>query len=455
LERRILIVDDEEIIRLGLRANLELDGWNVFEASSFVEGIRATAEIHPDVVLAYLVLDERSGLELLEQIKSYDETITVVMMSGVGTIDIAVQALKRGAESFLSKPFDSSQLNLVLEQAAAVSASKRQLEALRRHADKSTTFPGISANARRVDEWIRSVADAPSPVLIEGESGSGKGVVARLIHDHSRRSSQPFVDLNCAGLSAELLESELFGHERGAFTGAVNSKPGLLEIASGGTMFLDEIGELEPKLQARLLKAIEEKRFRRVGGVREMTSDFRLIAATNRKLEEQVERGAFREDLYYRLNVLRIDVPSLRERREDIPLLVNILLHSLAPELGVRDPQISDRALEKLTAYHWPGNVRELRNTLERALLKARGAPIHAEQIELPAASNRASKTQNETIVPLDEVIAAAIRRAVELSDGNMREAARKLQISPSTLYARMKGGRSTAPESPGPKTDL
>src|SRR5205814_2217368 len=249
-----------------------------------------------------------------------------------------------------------------------------------------------------------------SPILIEGESGTGKGILAKLIHTRSPRARSPFVDLNCAGLSKELLESELFGHERGAFTNAMNTKPGLFEIAADGTLFLDEIGEMDISIQARLLKAIEEKRFRRVGGVRDLTTNFRLLAATNRDLDAEVAAGRFRADLYYRLNVVRVRMPPLRERFEDLPLLVDVILRPLAKEMGRPIPTISPRALKKLEKYPWPGNIRELRNVLERAMLTMSGKEIRSEDLLLevgaavPVKSGGGMPTTDWEIRPLDDV---------------------------------------------------
>jgi DNA-binding NtrC family response regulator len=299
-----------------------------------------------------------------------------------------------------------------------------------------------------LNQLLGQIARAPSPVLLEGESGTGKGVMARLIHSRSPRAKAPFVDLNCAGLSKELLESELFGHERGAFTNAMNTKPGLFEIAGDGTLFLDEIGEMELTVQARLLKAIEDKRFRRVGGTRDIRADFRLLAATNRDLQAEVAAGRFRADLFYRLNVVRIRMPPLRERLEDVPILVEEILRPLSKEMGRSIPKVSPRALKKLAAYPWPGNVRELRNVLERALLTMPGDEVRNEDLALDTAASTAVAIAQKSgglpaeeweIQPLDRVIGQYVAASVKAAGGNVRKAARQLQISPSTLYARLK----------------
>ena len=302
----MLIVDDDPNIVSGLSALLE-ESWDVRTASTGREAIVAFGEFSPDVVLLDVQLPGMSGIDLLHHFKMYSEAVAVIMMSGVGTFDRVVETVKLGAETFLQKPFDYATLALTLESVSRIIATRRELLALKRNdSDDLERLPGISPAIQQLNQLLASVAGAPSPVLIEGESGTGKGVLARLIHNRSARHRAPFVDLNCAGLSKELLESELFGHERGAFTNAMNTKQGPFEIAGDGTLFLDEIGEMEITVQVRLLKAIEDKRFRRVGGVRDLSANFRLIAATNRDLAEEVNRNRFRTDLYYRLNVVRI-----------------------------------------------------------------------------------------------------------------------------------------------------
>ncbi|HUP48005.1 MAG TPA: sigma-54 dependent transcriptional regulator, partial [Thermoanaerobaculia bacterium] len=346
------------------------------------------------------------------------------------------------------KPFDTETLTLTLQQVSKMIAQQRELLALRRTETKDVErLPGVSASITHLNEILGQIARAPSPVLIEGDSGTGKGVLARLLHNRSARARASFVDLNCAGLSKELLESELFGHERGAFTNATNTKPGLFEIAGEGTLFLDEIGEMELTVQARLLKAIEEKKFRRVGGIRDLRADFRLIAATNRDLQAEVAAARFRGDLYYRLNVVRLRMPALRERLEDLPILVEEILRPLAKEMGRPMPKITPRAMKKLMQYGWPGNVRELRNVLERALLTLARQEIHSEDLTIEREAGAAiagSKggsfpTEEWEIQPLDRVLTGYVAASVKAAGGNVRKAARQLQISPSTLYARLK----------------
>jgi two-component system nitrogen regulation response regulator NtrX len=445
IKQRLLIVDDDESVIAGLTSLLE-DDYDVRSATTGRAAVQKFAET-PDLVLLDIQLPDTSGIELLKQFKAYEESVPVVMISGMGTFDQVVEAMKNGAESFLQKPFDFDTLQLTLASLQGIIATRRELAALRRgDAQDLERVPGISPAIQTLNATISEVARASSPVLIDGESGTGKGVLAKLIHRRSPRAAGPFVDLNCAGLSRELLESELFGHERGAFTGATTSKPGLFEIANAGTVFLDEIGEMDLTIQARLLKAVEEKKFRRVGGVRDLSANFRLIAATNRDLPEDVASGRFRRDLYYRLNVVHVHLPPLRERLEDIPILVDVILPPLTKELGLPRVTVSPRALEKLTKYPFPGNVRELRNVLERALLRIRGNELRTEDLLLssnePSSITPASggmPTSEWEVRPLDDVMSDYVTASVKAVDGNMRKAARLLGISPSTLYAKLK----------------
>jgi DNA-binding NtrC family response regulator len=445
IKQRLLIVDDDPNVVAGLQALLA-DDWDVKTAMTAREARSVFADFSPDVVLLDMNLPDGNGVDVLHDLKMYSEAVSVIMMSGVGTVDSVVESMKLGAETFLQKPFDYSLLSLTLEQVARMVATRRELIALRRgDVNEQERLPGLSPAVQNLNQLLGQIARAPSPVLIEGDSGTGKGVFARLIHNRSPRARAPFVDLNCAGLSKELLESELFGHERGAFTNAMNTKQGLFEIAADGTLFLDEIGEMDVTVQARLLKAIEDKRFRRVGGIRDLTANFRLVAATNRDLAAEVAAGRFRADLYYRLNVVRVRMPPLRERIEDIPLLVDVILRPLSKELGRPAPTVSARALKKLQNYAWPGNVRELRNVLERAMLTMTGKEIVNDDLLLESDTKSLAKTSGGMpsadweIRALDDVVADYVTASVTAAGGNVRKAARQLQISPSTLYARMK----------------
>jgi DNA-binding NtrC family response regulator len=449
--KRVLIVDDDEDVAAGLAALLS-DDWEVRIAATGRQAVLAFAEFSPDVVLLDVMLPDTSGIDLLHQFKMYSETAAVIMMSGGGTLERVIESMKLGAETFLQKPFDYDVLAATLEQVSRIIATRRELMALRRGgASHVERLPGISPAIAHLNEILPHIARAQSPVLIEGESGSGKGVLARLIHDRSPRTRAPFVDLNCAGLSKELLESELFGHERGAFTNATNTKPGLFEIAGDGTLFLDEIGEMEMTVQARLLKSIEEKKFRRVGGIRDLRADFRLVAASNRDLPAEVSHGRFRSDLYYRLNVVRLRMPPLRERMEDLPILVEEVLRPLSKDMARPLPKVSPRAMKKLESYPWPGNVRELRNVLERALLTLSGDEIKSDDVTIDSPTGALPvqqgglPTEEWEIRPLDDVIASYVAASVEATGGNIRKAARQLQISPSTLYARLRDSTPAA----------
>jgi DNA-binding NtrC family response regulator len=440
IRQRLLIVDDDPNIVAGLAALLS-DEWDVKTALLARDARAVFADFSPDVVLLDMKLPDGDGVELLHDLKMYSEAVSVIMMSGEGTIDRVVESMKLGAETFLQKPFDNSTLTLTLQQVSRIAATRREVIALRRgDANDLERLPGISPAVQNLNQLLGQIARAPSPVLIEGDSGTGKGVFARLIHNRSPRARAPFVDLNCAGLSKELL-----GHERGAFTNAMNTKPGLFEIASDGTLFLDEIGDMDVSVQARLLKAIEEKRFRRVGGIRDLTANFRLLAATNRDLGKDVGTGRFRGDLFYRLNVVRVRMPPLRERLEDIPLLVDVILRPLAKEMGRPAPPVSPRAIKKLESYAWPGNVRELRNVLERAMLTMTAKEIRSEDLLLEsdqaaiATKSGGLPSADWEIRPLEDVVADYVTASVDAAGGNVRKAARMLKISPSTLYARKK----------------
>jgi DNA-binding NtrC family response regulator len=443
---RILVVDDQPELLDELCGQLSEIGWEVEGAGLGRDALRKFDESSPDVVLLDVMLPDISGLDVLDEIKARSESTPVVVMSGGATIEIAVRAMRSGAESLVQKPFDVDSIDALLEKAGRSSVLRRQVAALQRELSVETpVLPGTSNAIRQLNEMIHKVASAPSPVLLEGESGTGKGLVAKLLHEVSLRRSAPRVELNCAGLSRELLESELFGHEKGAFTGAFATKQGLLEIASGGTLFLDEIGELEPSIQARLLKVLEDKTFRRVGGLRDIRVDVRLVAATNRDLEVEVREGRFRQDLFFRLNVIRLKLPPLRERTEDIPLIAEHLLGQLSRDLGTRAMRISSRAMAKLASHSWPGNARELRNVLERALLVAKGNEILADDLAIGAGTTRrssagtAEELDEASVRPLDDVSCEYVARAVEAVGGNVRKAARLLDVSPSTVYAHLR----------------
>jgi len=366
----ILIVDDEASLRDFLTIVFEEDGWTVRTAGSLTDARRELDAHEPDVVLCDLMMPDGSGIEFLRDVKERSEKIPVVMITAYTSTKSAIEALKAGAHDYIAKPFDNEELKIIVSKAV----ERRELEDeniyLRQALEEKYTFTNIIGKSRRMQEIfgvVSRIAKTNSTVLINGESGTGKEMIARAIHTHSGRRGK-FVSINCGALPENLLESELFGHERGAFTGATRDKKGLFQEASLGTIFLDEIGETSPAMQVKLLRVLHDRVVRRVGGNEETTVDVRVVAATNRDLGESIQKGTFREDLFYRINVIPIDLPPLRERREDIPLLVEYFMNRYTRELGVPAKRISVEAMKALEDYSWPGNVRELENVIERVV---------------------------------------------------------------------------------------
>ena len=439
---RILVVEDDPAVREGLCDFLRAKGYEAEEADSIAQALDRCERQPPEVVLLDYRLRDGNAIDLLPRLKSLDPEVSVVILTAHGSIELAVQAIQSGADHFLTKPVELPSLQVLLErllEARRINQRQKAGQALqaRRPLDP---FVGESAAIRRLaDEAQRALTSAlESPILITGETGSGKGVLAAWLHRNGPRANEPFVDLNCAGLSRELLDSELFGHEKGSFTGALNHKQGLLEVAHHGTVFFDEIGDMEPAIQAKLLKVIEEKRFRRVGETRERQVDVRVIAATHDDLLERVRQGRFREDLYYRIGVLPLPVPALRERRDDIPLLARRIMMSLAQELGRPEARLSEAAETALAEQSWRGNLRELRNTLERALLQANSDVI--DRRDLPLDLHQAGIMAEE--IPhgtLEEVERRYILAMLESESGNVERAAQRLGIPRSTLYQKLK----------------
>jgi DNA-binding NtrC family response regulator len=439
---KILIVDDEPGIRFGVRDFLESEQLEVDEADSVASAERAVREAGPDAVILDHMLPDGTALDLLPRLKELDPYLPVVVLTGHASIDLAVRAVKEGADHFLAKPVELPALVVILRRLLESRREKRrQIAGRTRQAREAVDpFVGSSPAIRELAEQASRVAASSSPILIEGETGTGKGVLARWLHRNGPRADEPFVDMNCAGLSREFLETELFGHEKGAYTGAVSSKPGLLEVAHRGVVFLDEIGDLDPQVQPKVLKVLEEKRFRRLGEVRDRQVDIQLIAATHQDLATLTSERRFRSDLYYRINTLPLRVPTLRERAEDIPVLAGRLLEAFAADLGRRGLRLSPEAQAKLVRHRWPGNVRELRNVLERALLLSGRDVLEPGDLRVEGPSIvPAEAPAPGTTLTLDELERQHITRVVESLGGRVAEASHRLGIPRSTLYQKIK----------------
>jgi two-component system, NtrC family, response regulator PilR len=371
MNRRVLVVDDEPSMLEFLQVLLEEEGYAITTARSVAEGRARWGEGSFDLVLCDLMMPDGSGLELLEEIRTDNDSASVIMMTAFTSTKSAIEAMKLGAYDYLSKPFDVDEIKLTINKAIEKTELVDENFYLRRELEGKYKFSNIIGRSRRMQEifaLVERVARTNSTILLEGESGTGKELIARAIHYAGSRAKHRFLSVNCGALPENLLESELFGHKRGAFTGAVTEKKGLFQAAHHGTLLLDEVGEMTPPMQVKLLRALQEKRIRQVGSNTEDAIDTRIIAATNQDLLELINSGDFREDLYYRINVIPIRVPPLRERREDIPLLVDFFVKKYSQELAIEAPRIAVEALKLLENYHWPGNVRELENVIERAL---------------------------------------------------------------------------------------
>lgn len=424
----VLVVDDDRTVRETLAEFFATLGYAARTAASASEGRQAAAEHAPDVVLVDLRLPDASGLLLLEALRADDPELGVIMLTGHADVPTAVRAMQQGALDFLEKPVDLDALDAAVTRAAELVRLRREVSRLRAR-QPDGVGDGRQSDAPPSLERLIDVAarNDDVPVLIVGETGTGKGYVARRVHDRSSRAAQPFVEVNGASLSATFLESELFGHERGAFTDAKVAKRGLLEVANRGTLFLDEVGEIAPEVQPKLLKVLEDRTFRRLGGTAELRSEARVLAATNRPIAALVGEGRFRADLYYRLQVLTLSLPSLRERRDELPALTALFLPT-----GARLATSAVRALER---YEWPGNVRELKNTLWRAAILSEGAPIEARHLGLPV-RGAVQPTGPQT---LEQAETRAIDEALRSTDGNKAQAARVLGIARSTLLEKLK----------------
>ena len=444
MKKTLLIVDDDPIIRGAVALFLVAKGYQTLEAADAASAQIAFRSKRPDAVIVDYALPDGNALDLLERFRGIDAECPVIVLTGHASVDLAVRAIQEGASHFLTKPVELPALLTVVERVLAAQTLERQETARRSGAAARSAvnpFAGTSPAIRALESQVRRVMAADSAILVNGETGTGKGVLARWIHEQSRREDGPFVDLNCAGLSREFLDTELFGHEKGAFTGAVGMKRGLFEVAHGGTLFLDEIGDVDPQLQPKLLKVVEEKRFRRLGDVQDRVVDVRLIGATHRDLAAMARDGSFRSDLFFRISTIPLTVPSLRDRGEDLSLLVSLILGDLARAMGRRKPELDADALKMLAAYDWPGNVRELRNVLERALLLMDGEEaIRPADLVLQFA-NRASmpSTSGDLELTLLQMEQKHIERVLAAENGHVDRAATRLGVPRSSLYQKLK----------------
>jgi len=442
MKKRILVVEDEEKLRRVIELQLVSAGFDVDKAASAEDGLKIVDRA--DLVLTDLKLPNMDGLELLGLIRRQNAQVPVVVMTAFGSIETAVESMKAGATDFLLKPFSLDHLMQVVYKALEMRALRDENRQLKAELGRRYEFDNIigrSPAMQEIFDTIERVAPTRATVLLAGESGVGKDLIARAIHFHSPRRDKPLVKINCTAIPENLMESELFGYEKGAFTGANSSKPGKFEQADTGTVFLDEIGDVPGPIQVKLLRILQEREFERLGSNVTRHIDVRVIAATNQDLRAALEQGTFREDLYYRLNVVPLNIPSLRERKQDIPFLANHFVKKLAPESGCRVESITDAALEKLMGYHWPGNVRELENVIERSLVMCKGTQLDAEDIKLENAP-RARPQNDSHFLPeglsLDQYEQEIIREALRRAEGNKSQAARMLGLTRNALRYRL-----------------
>jgi two-component system response regulator AtoC len=440
----VLVVDDEDLIRWSLTTRLKEEGYHLLEAGTAADALKQCRE-GVDLVLLDYRLPDADGLAVLKQIKDADPDTLVILLTAYSSVDIAVEAMKRGAYHYANKPFNVDEIALLVEKALETTQLRREVRTLRATQARPYSLDRIVGGSPAITSLralLQKIASSPaSTVLLTGESGTGKDLAAKVLHYASARATRPFMNITCSALPEALLESELFGHERGAFTGADRQKRGLLESADGGTVFLDEIGEMVPALQAKLLRFLEEKTFKRVGGSVDLRVDVRVIAATNRNLQEEVRQGRFREDLYYRLNVLPIVLPPLRERGEDIPRLVHFYIDSYNAEFKKRVRGIHPEAMKYLEAYAWPGNIRELRNAIERAMLLAEGDTL--VRADFPASSTGPLRLGDRVELPsggidLEQLERSLVVQALERTGWNQTKAAALLGVNRDQIRYRI-----------------
>jgi len=446
---KILVVDDEHLIRWSLEQNLKKQGYDVVTAGNGEDALRIAREEQPDLVLLDIQLPGISGIEVLEKLKELDEDILVIMVTAHGGLDIAVNAMRLGAYDYVSKPFNLDELSIIIRKSLETSDLKQEVARLRTETKQSA--PNIIGDSRHM-QYLMEVLDKvakseATTVLVQGESGTGKELVAKWIHYSSNRAGKPFIAINCAAVPATLLESELFGHEKGAFTDAKATKKGLFELADGGTVFLDEIGDMEMGMQAKLLRFLEDRTFRRIGGGRVFTVDVRIISATNKDLQKSIEDKSFRNDLYYRLQVIPIFLPPLRERREDIIPLAAHFIEVYNKDFNKKVQGIAAMAERLMHDYNWPGNVRELKNVIERAIILGNDETLLLEHLPLEIvakASPQGGAPMSAFRLPpegidIEEVEKELIRQALEITEWNQSKAAKKLRLGIDAFRYRMK----------------
>jgi two-component system, NtrC family, response regulator AtoC len=449
LEKLIFIVDDEQAIS-KLLSYWAKDKWK-YQVDTFATAEDALRNLgkKPDVILLDIMLPGMDGIETLKRIKQTEEDLPVLMLSAQGSIEVAVEALRYGAFDYFTKPIDQQKLELAIKNAIRNYDLTKELKNLKENVKKEYSFDNIISSDGKMQDVFKLVTKVlhnDITVLIYGESGTGKELIARAIHYNGERKDKPFIVVNCASIPRELLESELFGHERGSFTGAHQRKLGKFELAKGGTIFLDEVGELEMLLQAKLLRVIQQKEFERVGGTELIKTDVRIISATNRDLKKAVENKEFREDLYYRLNSFPISIPPLRQRKGDILILAENFIQRFSQKLGKNIKGFSKKALKLIYEYNWPGNVREMENTIERCIIITDKDTIDVEDLPAHLRTGESSSSidytgplfSDETIIPFEKLKEESIRHALAITEGNIVEAAKKLQLGRATIYRLM-----------------
>ncbi len=435
----VLVVDDEEGIRESLAGIFEDEGCAILTSNSGEEALELLKEQSPDLVLLDIWLPGIDGIKTLEEIKALKPDLPVIMISGHGNIELAVKATRIGAYDFLEKPLSLERVLLVAKRAFERRTLEMENKALKKDLTKKYRLIGTSPKMELLKEQINMAGQSNSRVLIMGESGSGKELVARLLHENSKSAGKPFIEVNCAAIPQELIESELFGHEKGSFTGAFESKKGKFELADGGTLFLDEVGDMSPSAQSKVLRIIETQEFQRVGGSKNIKVDVRIIAATNKDLKEEVKKGNFREDLLYRLNVIPIVVPPLRERKEDIPLLVEHFLESFAAEYGKKPKKIAPEALKMLEAHDWPGNIRELRNVIERLVIMTPSDTITSKNLVIAEPTRQDYLSYKILKEARDAFEKDFITKRLEENNWNISKTAEILQVERSNLHKKIK----------------